>query len=99
MTRRLPIADAAAGARIVTASVDATDRVLNLLPLGAGPPPEWSPDFLRYMAQMRLNPDGELETLTAADWLALRERLRGVRRVSASADTPYVRILLKYVRE
>ena len=49
------------------------------------------------MAQMRLNPDGELETLKPADWLALRERLRGVLRASASADTPYLRILRKYV--
>ena len=51
------------------------------------------------MAQMRLNPDGELETLKAADWLALRERLRGVSRASANAETPYLRILRKYVRE
>ena len=48
---------------------------------------------------MRLNPDGGLETLKTADWLALRERLRAVRRASASADTPYLRILRKYVRE
>ena len=57
------------------------------------------PDFLRYLAQMRLNPDGELETLQAADWLALREKLRAVLRASANADTPYLRILRKYVRE
>ena len=37
--------------------------------------------------------------LQATDWLVLRERLRGVRRASASADTPYLRILRKYVRE
>lgn len=48
---------------------------------------------------MRLNADGELETLKAADWLALRERLRAVRRANASADTPYLRLLRKYVRE
>ena len=69
----------------------------NILSPTAGTPPEWFPDFLRYMAQMRLNPDGELETLKTADWLALRERLRGVLRASASADTPYLRILRKYV--
>ena len=34
-----------------------------------------------------------------ADWLALRERLRGVLRASASADTPDLHILSKYVRE
>ena len=51
------------------------------------------------MAQMRLNPDGELETLKAVDWLALRERLRAVLRASANTDTPYLRILRKYVHE
>jgi len=34
---------------------------------------KWLPDFLRYLAQMRLNPDGDLETLKPEDWLALRE--------------------------
>jgi len=87
------------GTRIVTASRDKTARVWEVLPPSAGPPPEWFPDFLRYMAQMRLNPDGELETLKLADWLALRERLRVVRRASASANTPYLLILRKYVRE
>jgi len=65
----------------------------------SGPSPEWFPDFLRYMAQMRMNPDGELETLKPADWLALRERLRSVLHASASADTPYLRILRRYARE
>ena len=69
------------------------------IPNCAGPPPEWFPDFLRYMAQMRLNPDGELETLKPDDWLALRERLREVRRAGAGQDTPYFRILRRYVPE
>ena len=71
----------------------------DVLAKSAGPPPEWFPDFLRYMAQMRLNSDGELETIKTADWLALRERLRGVLRAGASADTPYLRVLRKHVRE
>jgi hypothetical protein len=76
------------------------DRAIwNILPPSAGPPPEWFPAFLRYMAQMRLNPDGELETLKAVDWLALRERLRVVLRESANAQTHYLRILRNYVRE
>ena len=87
------------GKRIVTASLDKTARVWDVLAPSVEPPPAWFPDFLRYLAQMRLNPDGELETLKPADWLALRERLRTVRRASASADTPYLRILRKYVRE
>ena len=61
--------------------------------------PRLFPDFLHYMAQMRLNSDGELEMLKATDWLALRERLRGVLRASASADMPYLRVLRRYVRE
>ena len=46
-----------------------------------------------------MNPDGALETLQAADWLALRERLRAVRRASANTDTPYLRLIRKYLRE
>ena len=48
---------------------------------------------------MRLNPDGELETLKPDDWLALRERMRAVRSASAGPDTPYLRILRRYVPE
>jgi len=48
---------------------------------------------------MRLNSDGELERLKPADWLALQERLRGVQRVSARTDTPYLRLLRKYVQK
>ena len=65
----------------------------------AGAPPQWFADFLRYMAQMRLNSDGELETLKPDDWLALREWMRAVRRASAGQDTPYLRILRRFVPE
>ena len=51
------------------------------------------------MAQMRLNSVGELETLKPEDWLALRERMRGVRRESAGQDTPYLRLLRRFVPE
>ena len=71
----------------------------SVLPPSAGPPPEWFPDFLRYMAQMRLNSDGELETLKPDDWLALRARMRAVRRASVGQDTPYLRILRAWVAE
>ena len=70
-----------------------------ILPASAGPPPPWFADFLRYMAQMRLNYDGEPEPLKPADWLALREHLRAVVRASAGQDTPYLRILRRYVSE
>ena len=57
------------------------------------------PDFLRYMAQMRLKSDGELETLKPDDWLALREWMRAVRRAGAGQDTPCLRILRRFVPE
>ena len=87
------------GSYIVTASDDKSARIWTIPPTTAGPPPAWFADFLRYMAQMRLNSDGELETLKTDDWLALRERLRAVRRASAGQDTPYLRILRRYVPE
>ena len=87
------------GTRIVTASRDKTVRIWTLLPPSAGSPPDWFPDFLRYLAQMRLNSDGELETLKPGDWLALRERMRAVRRAGARQDTPYLRILRPFVPE
>ena len=87
------------GTRIGTALANGTVRVSDLLLPSAGPRPKWFPGVLRYMAQMRLNPDGELETLKTADWFALREKLRGVLRASANADTPYLRTLRPYVHE
>ncbi len=51
------------------------------------------------MAQMRLNSDGELETLKPDDWFALRERMRAVRRAGAGQDTPCLRILRRFVPE
>ena len=56
-------------------------------------------DFLRYMAQMRLNPEGEVETLKPDDWLALRERMLAVRRAGTGQDTPCLRILRRFVPE
>jgi serine/threonine protein kinase len=87
------------GTRIVTASADKTARVWDVLPPSAGPPPEWFPDFLRHMAQMRLDPDGELEKLKPDDWLAVRDKMRALLRTSAGKDTPYLRILRRFVPE
>jgi WD40 repeat protein len=87
------------GARVFITSGNGAVLVWDVMPKDAGPPPEWFRDFLRYMAQARLNSDGELETLKTADWLALQERLRGVLRASPNADTPYLHVLRKYVRE
>jgi WD40 repeat protein/serine/threonine protein kinase len=85
--------------RIVTTSLDTTALVWTVLPPVAGPPPEWFADFLRYLAQMRLNPDGELETLQPDDWFALRERMRAMRRANAGRETPYLQVLRRFVTE
>jgi hypothetical protein len=87
------------GSRILTASWDETVCLWTILPTTAGPPPAWFADFLRYLAQMRLNSDGEPEPIKTVDWLALRERLREVRRAGAGQDTPYLNILRRYVPE
>ncbi len=86
------------GQRIVTTSEDKTARVWTILSPNAGAPPPWFCDFLHYMAQQRLNPDGELELIPLADWLALRDRLRQVVRETAAQDTPYLRILRHFVQ-
>ena len=86
------------GSRVVTASLDKTARVWKILPPKAGPPPMWFADFLRYMAQRRLNTDGELVWLGADEWLALREKLRGVLRAEAGKTTPYLDILCRWVK-
>ena len=87
------------GSLIVTASDDQTARIWHVLQSGVAAPPEWFPDFLRYVAQMRLNSDGEPETLKTDAWLALRDRLRAVRKSSEGQDTPYLRILRRWVSE
>jgi hypothetical protein len=46
-----------------------------------------------------LNADWEPETLKLDDWLALRKRMRELRRASAGQNTPYLRILRRYVPE
>jgi hypothetical protein len=51
------------------------------------------------MAQMRLDPDGELEKLKPDDWLPLRDKMRALVRTSAGKDTPYLRILRRFVPE
>ena len=51
------------------------------------------------MAQRQLNTDGELVWLAADEWLALREKLRGVLRAEAGKTTPYLDILRRWVRE
>jgi WD40 repeat protein len=87
------------GQRVVTASTDKTARVWTILPPSAGVQPLWFPDFLHYMAQQRLNSDGELEPIPSNDWLAIRDRLRQAVDDTANQNTPYVRILRNFVHE
>lgn len=42
------------------------------------PPPAWFADFLRLMAQRKLNKDGELVMLSTDEFLALRSNLEAV---------------------
>jgi WD40 repeat protein len=61
---------------------------------------QFSPDGTRIVTvsndkKMRMNPDGELETVKPDDWLALREKMRA----GAGQDTPYLRILRRFVPE
>jgi tetratricopeptide (TPR) repeat protein len=72
--------------------------IRNILPSNGGAPPAWFPDFLRYMAQVRLNSDGELETLKLKDWLGLRERIRTLRKSTAGQGTPYLNVLRRCVK-
>lgn len=87
------------GTRIITSSYERTTRMWDFLDPNSGPAPTWFPDFIRYLAQMRLNSEGEMEPLLQDDWLALRERMREVKRASKGQDTPYLRILRRYVAE
>jgi hypothetical protein len=87
------------GQRMVTASQDETARVWTILPPSAGAPPSWFLDFLHYMAQWRLNSDGQLEPIPPTDGLALCDRLRQVVRETAAQDTPYLRILRHFVHQ
>ena len=88
------------GTHVVTASYDGvTPLIWTVLSSSASPPPAWFPDFLHYMAQQRLNSDGELEPIPPADWLALRDRLRQVVRETAAQETPYLGVLGHFVHE
>jgi len=87
------------GEHVAAASLNKTAYLFTLLPPRAGPPPMWFSEFLSYMAQRRLNTDGEMVTVSSDEWLALREKLRGVLRVAEGKQTSYLDILRRFVRE
>ena len=86
------------GSHLITASPeDETAHMWDILPAAAGQPPAWFADFLRYLAQMRFKADGEFESLKPDDWLALQKQLRAVRQANTGVDTPYLRILRRFL--
>jgi WD40 repeat protein len=85
------------GAAILTVSNDGTARLWDILPPNAGAPPAWFCDFLHYLAQERVNSEGEFEMLGAEEWLALRDRLRKLPR-TASRNDPYLQILRRWLK-
>ena len=87
------------GKRIVTGSDDKTARLWTILPPSAGAPPEWFRDFLHYLAQQRLNQDGELESIRSAKLMTIRDRLVMVARGNTAGETPYLYVLRHFVHE
>ena len=88
------------GSHLATVSpADETAYLWDILPAAAGQPPAWFADFLRYLSQMRFTRDGDLEALAPADWLALLQQLRAVRQQNPAMDTPYLRILRRYLND
>ena len=86
------------GSRLATTSPeDESAHMWDILPAAAGPPPAWFPDFLRYLAQMRFTTDGEFESLQPDAWLALRKHLRAQLLATPAADTPYLRLLRRFL--
>jgi hypothetical protein len=62
------------GQRIVTASEDKTARVWEASIPGQ-PAPRWFSAFLKYAAEREFDPKGELQDLTSAEALRLRQQL------------------------
>lgn len=87
------------GQRIITGSEDKTARIWTILPPSAGAPPDWIPDFFLYMAQRRLNSEGEVKVIAPNEWLTIRERLRAIARDTSAPETPYLRILRHFVHD
>jgi hypothetical protein len=86
------------GKRIVTASSDKTARLWTILPPSAGASPEWFRDFLQYLAQRRLNKDGELMWIPSTELATIHDRLAmAAHGSSTEGETPYLRVLRHFV--
>ena len=86
------------GGRVVTASRDKTARIWHVLPATAGAPPPWFRDLLHYLAQKRINTEGEFEMLKTDEWLTLRSKLQEIDRTIGNNDDPYLRVLRRQMR-
>ncbi len=87
------------GSSVVVAGPDVRARIWKILPPGSGLPPDWFPDFLRYMAQMKIGPSGGMETIEADEWLALREKLRAIAKATpAEKHDAYLQVLQRWAK-
>ncbi len=86
------------GERVLTASWDKTARIWHVLPANAATPPDWFQDLLHYLAQKRINTDGEFEMLKPVEWLAIRSKLQEIARTSDGGNNPYLRVLHRQMR-
>ena len=86
------------GEHVLTASEDQMKLWTVLRPqIGAGP--EWFRDFLCVVSQQRLDTAGKLEQIPAAEWLALRQRLRQVAADTRGDNTPHLQVLRRFLAE
>ncbi|MFL6516000.1 MAG: TIR domain-containing protein [Chthoniobacterales bacterium] len=86
--------------RVITVSDDHILRIWTALSPASGAPPGWFKDFLTYLAQQRLNANGEVERIPPDEWLALRERLRKIAKdKTGTANSAYLRIFRYFVSD
>jgi len=97
------------GMRIVTAAWMNRAQVWTLrlpntvappvLSANAGPPPEWFPDFLSYMAERKLGAGDEDIRIPSDDLSALRQKLRVVLSTETNPKSPYRAVLRYYFKD
>jgi WD40 repeat protein/serine/threonine protein kinase len=85
------------GKRIVTVSNDGTARVWMLLPPEAGPPPDWFPNFVRWIANRRFDAKGLMSPLWPAEKESIKRKLQAALRAAGAQNTPYLELLRHYV--
>lgn len=96
------------GKKIVTASVDGVIQIWTLsppdvapppaLPENAGPPPEWFPEFLYYMAGEQFDEDWQTYLYRGYELRSIREHLQSVLNAAAPAHSPHLDVLRYYLK-